>query len=74
VEAASNPHLPMTTRQITAKAFSQSIAKHGIGLSTAQIQRQKARYESTEGGNPEEEAIHWSILESLNKAAKKNRD
>ena len=74
VEAASNPHLPMTTRQITAKAFAQSIAKHGIGLSTAQIQRQKARYESTEGGNPEEEAIHWSILESLNKAAKKNRD
>ena len=74
VEAASNPHLPMATRKISAKAFTQSIAKHGIGLSTAQIGRQKARYDATEGVNPEEEAIHWSILESINKAVKKSRD
>ena len=74
VEAASNLHLPMITRKISAEAFAKSIENHGIGLSTAQIQQQKAEYDATDGGNPEEKAIHWSILESIKKAAKQGRD
>ena len=74
VDTASNPYLPLATRQIAASAFAQSIAKHGIGLSKVAIQRQQERYDATKGKSPEEEAIHWSILQSLNQAADKGRN
>ena len=74
VDTASNSYLPLTTRQIATKAFAQSVAEHGIGLSKVEIQRQQDRYDATEGESPAEEAIHWSILESLNQAADKGRN
>ena len=74
VEATSNPYLPLATRKITSQALKKSLADHGIGLSVAEIQQQKERYDATEGKNPEEEAIQWSILQSINQAAKKGRD
>jgi len=72
-DAASTPYLPLQTRQRAAKAFKQNIDTHGIGLSKLEIQQQKDRYDSTKGKGPEEEALHWSILESLNQATEKGR-
>jgi len=69
VDAASATYLPLTTRQAAAKAFQQSVAKHGIGLSAAEIQRQKDRYDATEGSDPKEEELLWSILEAINRSA-----
>ncbi|MDG2206443.1 MAG: hypothetical protein P8K78_00910 [Pirellulales bacterium] len=69
VDAASATYLPLTTRQAAAKAFERNVAKHGIGLSAAEIQKQKDRYDATEGSDPEEEALLWSILEAINRRA-----
>ena len=71
--AVSNSYLPLTTRRRAAKAFRQNIVSHGIGLSKLEIQQQKDRYDSTKGKGPEEEELHWSILESLNQATEKGR-
>ena len=72
-DAVSNAYLPLSTRRLAAKAFKQQIMSHGIGLSKLEIQQQKDRYDSTKGKGPEEEELHWSILESLNQATEKGR-
>ena len=74
VEAANNASLPISARQSIANAFTQSIAKHGIALSTTQIQQQKERYDATKGANPQEEALLWSILEAIQHAPRSDDD
>ena len=69
-DAASAQYLPLSTRQAAANAFGKSVAKHGIGLSIAQIQQQKDRYDASEGKGPEEEAILWGILEAIENSVK----
>ncbi|MEC8337256.1 MAG: hypothetical protein VXZ84_03850 [Planctomycetota bacterium] len=72
-DAVSNSYLPLPTRRRAAKAFKQHVMSYGIGLSKLEIQQQKDRYDSTKGKGPEEEELHWSILESLNQATEKGR-
>ena len=74
VEAANNASLPISARQTIANAFAQSIAKHGIVLSTAQIQQQKERYDATKGGDPQEEVVLWSILEAIQHSPRSHDD
>ena len=74
VEAANNTSLPISVRQSIANAFTQSIAKHGIALSTAQIQQQKKRYDATKGADPQEEADLWSILEAIQHVPRSDDD
>ncbi len=71
VDAASRPNLPIDGRKAAAAALRRSMKDHGIGLTIAQIQKQKERYDQSVNSSPEEEAILWSILDTIGKSGNK---
>ncbi len=71
VDAASRPELPIDGRKAAAAALRRSMKDHGIGLTIAQIQKQKERYDQSVNSSPEEEAILWSILDTIGKSGNK---
>ncbi len=65
VELASTPSAPMSQREIAAKAFAESVRRHGILLTTAQIELQYDRYNASATADEATQKLLGGILDEL---------
>jgi hypothetical protein len=70
VNLASAPTLPFAQRAIAAKAFAESVARHGILLTTQEIQLQYDRYNASESADADTQQLLNGILDALENAKK----
>jgi hypothetical protein len=64
-DLASDALAPSDQRQQALAAFSTSIGRHGLLLTTAEIQRQYQRYNASEDGPAEDQRILSGLLDAL---------
>lgn len=65
VQLAARISLPVATRELAALAFARSVAKHGILLTSDQIQEQYDRYNINAGRNRDTHKVMLIILEAM---------
>lgn len=65
VELASNASAPLTQREIAAQAFAESVHRHGILLTTTQIELQYDRYNASKTADEPTQKLLGGILDVL---------
>ena len=65
VDLASNDALPIELRQVAAQGFLDSVAHHGILLTSQQILVQYARYNESQHKQPATQQLLGSILDCI---------
>ena len=66
-DLASSGTQPIATRQAAAAAFADSIKRHRIQLSIADIQHQARLYDQAAALDPQSQDVLWSLLEAMQK-------
>jgi hypothetical protein len=73
VDRASRATLPLDARQAAAKAFSESVARHGTLLTTGEVLMQYDRYNQSAKLDKDTQAVLASILDTIEARAKKSQ-
>jgi len=67
VDLASAATQPLDVRQAAAAAFAESVKRHRIQLTIADIQQQARRYEESGSLDQPSQDVLWSLLETMQK-------
>jgi CheY-like chemotaxis protein len=67
VDLASAATQPLEVRQRAAAAFAQSVKRHRIQLTIADIKQQVRRYDESAGLDQPSQDVLWSLLETMQK-------
>lgn len=70
VNLASNEIVPLAQREAAAKAFAESVARHGVLLTKVEIQLQYDRYNASKTADAETQQLLSGILDALESVRK----
>ena len=73
VDLASAATQPIATRQAAAAAFAESVKRHGIQLSSVEIQQQARLYDQGAALDQPTQDVLWSLLETMQKTKEKTK-
>jgi hypothetical protein len=65
VELASRQTAPLADRQAAAAAFTQTVARHGLLLTSEQILRQYDRYNASANADPGTQQVLGAVLDAV---------